>query len=181
MEKKETAAILALLSSAYPYAKVSRETAAMYHEVWKDLSFTDCKAAVASLVRTSEMFPSAALVRREVLRQGGLMAPTAGEGWWQVMTMVREVGRYGRPQFANPAVQKAVEAIGWREICDSDNQGVLRAHFFKVYEKLADEHDRSALLSTVGALNSGDATRKAVGSGQGFEADGIQEEVATDR
>jgi len=179
MEKRETAAILALLASAYPYAKISKETAAMYHEVWKDLVFADCERAVGVIVRTSEMFPSAASVRREVLRLGGMLAPTAAEGWWQVTTLVREVGRYGRPQFASPAVQKTVDAIGWREICDSDNQGVLRAHFFKLYDKLAEEHDRVALVSTIGALS--DATPKAVGSGQTVETDGVQEEIATDR
>lgn len=179
MERRETAAILALLASAYPYAKVSRETAAMYHEVWKDLVFADCERAVAAIVRISEMFPSAALVRREVLRQGGLMSPSAAEGWLQVMTMVREVGRYGRPQFGDEAVKRAVDAIGWREICDSDNQGVLRAHFFRMYEKLAEEHDRSVLLSTVGELSH--ATPKAVGSGEAVEADWVQEEVTTDR
>lgn len=180
MEKKETAAILAILASAYPYAKVSRETAAMYHEVWKDLSFADCERAVSAIVRTSEMFPSAAAVRKEVLRQGGLMSPTVAEGWWQVMTLVREVGRYGRPNFADPAVQRTVEAIGWREICDSDNQGVLRAHFFRMYEKLAEEHDRSVLSSSVGALSH--ATRKALEAGQGAETDRTEEEAtATDR
>lgn len=179
MEKRETAAILAILASAYPYAKVSKETAAMYHEVLRDLRFGDCERSVGAIVRTSEMFPSAATIRKEVLRQAGLMSPSAAEGWSQVMVLLRDVGRYGRPQFADPAVQKTVDAIGWREICDSENQGVLRAHFFKLYDKLAEEHDRSALLSAVGELSH--ATPKAVGSGQTFETDGVQEEVATDR
>lgn len=180
MEKRETAAILAVLSSAFPYAKVSKETAALYHEVWKDLDYESCQSAISALIRTSEMFPSASTVRREVLRQGGQMAPSSAEAWWQVTRMVSEVGRYGRPEFDNPTIKRAVEAIGWREICDSDNQGVLRAHFVKMYDKLAEEHDRSALLSTIGALTRGDATTKAVGSGKTVEADGFQEEVTTD-
>lgn len=181
MEKRETAAILALLASAYPHAKVSKETAALYHEVWKDLSYEACQSAVGALIRTAEMFPSAATVRREALRQSGMLAPSAAEAWWQVTRLLREIGRYGRPEFADPTVKRAVEAIGWREICDSENQGVLRAHFIKLYDKLAEEHDRSALLSVVGELTRGDATNKALGSGQAVEADRFQEEVATDR
>lgn len=176
MEKRETAAVLALLASAYPYAKVSKETAAVYHGVWLDLTFDDCRRAAETLIRVSDHFPSAAALRREVLRGAGRLAVSPAEAWAMVTAGVRDSGRYKRPRFACEAVEKAVSAIGWREICDSENQGVLRAHFFKVYEKLAEEADRSTMLELAGELGSGaDATPKAVGSGQAVEADPVQE------
>lgn len=174
MDKRETAGILALLSSAYPYAKVTKETAAMFHEVWKDLSFVECQRAVGTVIRTSEMFPSAAQIRKEVMRQMGVMSSSSAEAWSEVMNQVREIGRYGRPKFSSQAVTDTVLALGWREICDSENQGVLRAHFFKMYDKMAEEHDRTALLSSVGELGSGNATN-SLEAGQAVETDGVQE------
>lgn len=182
MEKRETAAVLALLASAYPYAKVSKETAAVYHGVWLDLAFDDCRRAAETLIRVSDHFPSAAAVRREVLRLAGRLCPSPAEAWGMVTAAVRESGRYKRPRFAHEALEQAVTAIGWREMCDSENQGVLRAHFFKVYEKLAEETDRSTMLASAGELGSGaDATPKAVGSGQAVAADPVQEADQDDR
>jgi hypothetical protein len=176
MEKRETAAVLALLASAYPYAKVSKETAAVYHGVWLDLAFEDCRKAAETLIRVSDHFPSAAAVRREVLKNAGRLSASPAEAWGMVTAAVRESGRYKRPEFANKVVEQAVCVLGWREICDSESQGVLRAHFFKVYEKLAEEADRSTMLESIGELGSGsDATRKAVGSGQTAETDSVQE------
>lgn len=173
MDKRETATILALLSSAYPYAKVTKETAAMFHEVWQDLSFVDCQKAVGATVRISEMFPSAALIRKEVLRQKGLMSLSSAEAWGEVMSQVREIGRYGRPQFRSQTITQTVTAIGWREFCDSENQGVLRAHFMKMYDKMAEEHDRQVLLSPALGLGVGHATL-SIEAGQAVETDGVQ-------
>ena len=182
MEKRETAAVLALLASAYPYAKVSKETAAVYHGVWLDLGFDDCRRAAETLIRVSDHFPSAAALRREVLRGAGRLSVSPAEAWAMVTAAVRESGRYKRPQFADRAVEQAVTTIGWREICDSENQGVLRAHFFKVFEKIAEDLDRSTMLQLAGQLSSGgDATPKAVGSGKTVEADPFQEADEVDR
>lgn len=146
----------------------------MFHEVWKDLSFVECQRAVGTVIRTSEMFPSAAQIRKEVMRQMGVMSSSSAEAWSEVMNQVREIGRYGRPKFSSQAVTDTVLALGWREICDSENQGVLRAHFFKMYDKMAEEHDRTALLSSFGELGSGDATN-SLEAGQAVETDGVQE------
>lgn len=173
MDKRETATILALLSSAYPYAKVTKETAVMFHEVWKDLGFVECQKAVMAIVRTSEMFPSAAKVLKEVLDQRGVLSMSSADAWGLVQAQVSQVGMYGRPNFAEGALTEAVTAIGWREICHSNNQGVLRAHFMKMYDSMAQRHDRQVLLSS--ALTRGNATL-SIEAGEAIEADGFQAE-----
>jgi hypothetical protein len=35
------------------------------------------------------------------------------------------------PVWSSPLVEKAVNAVGYQRICETDNEDVVRAHFFK--------------------------------------------------
>lgn len=60
----------------------------------------------------------------------------AAEAWREVLQAVYDVGIYkGPPTFSRPAIEKAVDTIGWREICMSEvGDPAIRAHFMQVYE-----------------------------------------------
>lgn len=50
--------------------------------------------------------------------------------------MCKVGGSYGKPNIQIAPVQKALETIGWNQICTSENPEAVRAHFFKVYDSL---------------------------------------------
>jgi len=164
MNKQELASVLAYLSSAYPSVNISKETATVYFDVLKDLPFELCRDEAKRLVKQSQWFPSASQIRRGVCREFGLLAPSTEEAWAEVTHQVKAVGIYGQTDWGNAIVEEAVRTIGWREICMSENQGVLRAHFFKVYEKLASTldanvigaEDLSAVLNVRKGLTAGE-------------------------
>ncbi len=143
--KHELASVLAYLSSAYPSVQISKETATVYFDVLRDLPFEACRDEAKRLVKQSQWFPSAAQIRKGVCRYAGLLAPSSEQAWFEVTENVRKVGIYGQVEWSNAIVGEAVKAIGWRDICMSENQGVLRAHFFKVYEKLATTTDANVI------------------------------------
>jgi hypothetical protein len=76
------------------------------------------------------------IIRRYALVDD-LAYPSAGEAWQIVLDeMRRSGGFYGKPNAQNPLVQKAIECVGWNDICTTDKPGVVRSHFMQVYESL---------------------------------------------
>lgn len=71
---------------------------------------------------------------------------TAGEAWAEVLGQVNKVGSYGQPKFSSGAIQKSVEAIGWRQICLSETPMIERAHFLRIYETIA-VREKNRILS----------------------------------
>lgn len=107
-------------------------------EVWKmllqDLDDADFIPAVIHLCRTKEKAPPnlVAAIRNEI----GANELTCEEAWQQVAEAIRRVGSWGTPQFKDEAITKAVEALGWKYICqtENNNMGTLRAHFYRTYD-----------------------------------------------
>ena len=62
-----------------------------------------------------------------------------------VLDEVRRTGVYGQPRLPG-LVQRAVDVVGWREICLSENVDAVRAHFLRVYEQLAQRARREVAL-----------------------------------
>ena len=85
---------------------------------------------------TRELYPGTniiALIRENAKTQRRI---TAGEAWAIVRNKISAIGSYGHPEFENPLITKAVEAIGWRDMCLSENIMIERAHFLKIYDTL---------------------------------------------
>jgi len=145
MNKKETASILAFLASAYPSIKITKETAEVYHDVLQDLGYPECVETVRQCVRVSQFFPSASEIRRGVLRDKGLLSPLPSEAWSEVIGVASREGLNKSNEWSHATVAETVKAIGWREICFAENQGVLRAHFLKMYDSFRETNDRKTL------------------------------------
>jgi hypothetical protein len=76
----------------------------------------------------------AALIRNQIQAQKNL---SGDEAWQEVLKALSRVGRYRKPEFPErPALQEAIESVGWQAICDCENSkmGVMRAQFLKAYE-----------------------------------------------
>jgi hypothetical protein len=162
VEKRETAEVLAMLASAYPHIKITRETAEIYHDVLQDLDIGQCVQASRSIVRFSQFFPSASEIRRAVLNQMNLLSPLPIEAWGEVIAVATGEGLRKTHVWSHQTVEEVVQAIGWREICVAENQGVLRAHFLKLYESLATKNDQGILVGS-SLKELGFESRKAIG------------------
>ncbi len=124
-----------------------------------DLTPEQIKRGLLKLCRTrEEIYPNTNLgaVIRKLALVENLQFPTAAEAWEMVRREINRVcGMYGTPEIKIAPVQKAVDTIGWREICGSDNPEAVRAHFFKVYEQLVKRHHDMALENDFVTLMAG--------------------------
>lgn len=135
MTHEETLKIMALLTAAYPQANIEEETIQIYIKFLLDLPCEAGQAAALELIASSRWFPAVAELRQaavEAMPENQIPGP--GEAWGEVVGQLRAVGWYGRPSFSHPAITKAVKAMGWRELCMSENVVADRAHFLRIYE-----------------------------------------------
>lgn len=95
------------------------------------------------------------IIRRYALVDD-LTYPSTGEAWQMVMDEMRRVGGfYGKPNAQNPLVQKAIECVGWNDICISDKPGVVRSHFMQAYEGLVQREKERKLRRCVDEFDDG--------------------------
>lgn len=174
----DIAQIIGVLSAAFPNYKTSEHTAPVLYETLKDLPSDELKAAVLHCVsQPGRAFaPSIGEIRGAVgeLRKTSSGLPSSYEAWQEVLTQIRDNGGdFGKPVWSHPLVQRAVQAIGWRELRMSENQTADRARFLQCYEQLTERAERDDLMlpevrgyleSAAGLrLTSGDMKRLAEG------------------
>lgn len=161
MNEDQAAEIGTMLSAAYPTWRLDADQRAMFRRLLLRLRGDLAKAAVMEIIQTSdrEFAPPIGLIFQVAaklsMRERGVVPLSAEEGWAVVVRAMREVGYYREPHFRHPAVARAVEALGWREVCANENIEATRAHFFRIFRAmLADEQDRE-LRVLIGAGATG--------------------------
>ncbi len=131
-------AILKQLVAAYPHAEATRETTAVYDRLLSDIPPADLQTVVDQAIAECKFLPTIAELReRWHSLTRGLGQPSATEGWNEVLEQIRTVGYIGTPQFSNAITARVVKAMGWRELCASENVIADRAHFMRMYEQIA--------------------------------------------
>jgi hypothetical protein len=138
MTPSEVTRILEFAKGAYPRQTVSKETIAAYTTMLVDLDYEACKEALKRHCATSEWFPSIAALRGLAAQVGADPIPDQGAAWGEVMNAIRWVGYARTPTFSHPAVAAAVRAIGWFEICTTENLEATRAHWNQAYKGYRD-------------------------------------------
>lgn len=133
MTEKEAVSLVGMLMAAYPRYEVAKATISLYQKFLMDLNIEPARCAIARHIASSQFFPSIAEIREAALAFAGPRIPTPAEAWHEVMQLLFSVGSYGTPKFSHGVVKKAVDAIGWSNLCYSENIGLERAHFFKIY------------------------------------------------
>lgn len=134
MTLNESKKIMAILTAAYPQVSISEATIGVYITFLSDLSFEMGQAVALQLISYNKWFPSIAELRQAIVKMLPDEIPSTEEAWLEVINEIRGIGSYGSPHFSNNLISKAVNAIGWRELCLSDNPVADRAHFFRIYE-----------------------------------------------
>ncbi len=138
MDASEFRRIWRALLGAYPEKDPPEETMELYIRCLADLPAQAVEAAVLAHVATSRWFPTVAELREKAaeLLPGGRL-PTATEAWAEVVKAFGAVGSYGVPAWSHPAIATTVEAMGWRQLCLSEEGMADRAHFLRLYETYA--------------------------------------------
>lgn len=145
MNDREAASVVAAIAAAFPQWPASKETVRVYADLLGDLSHADVMAALRDLLLTEDRWPTVASIRRSVANRAGVLAPSAMQAWGEVTRQADTVGRTGRPRWSHPALEEAVKAIGWYEICMSTNPETLRSQFTRMYEDAQRRFDRGVL------------------------------------
>lgn len=139
--------VLKQLFAAYPSNKVNEGTVAIYFRLLSDIPPGDLQIVVDQCIATCKYLPTVAEIRDEWHKLSRCIGqPSATEAWADVMKQIREVGYIGRPEFASPITAQVVRAMGWRELCASENQVADRAHFMRMYEQLVARGDQMQKL-----------------------------------
>lgn len=152
MTPAQTAKLVAVLMAAYPNAKISDEASTVYERMLADLDYATANAAVERLLATSKWIPTVAEIRETALTLGSGETRPGGDAWGDVLAAVGRYGCYRSPAFEDPLVAKCVDALGWREICLSENQVADRARFIQLYDQLAATDRRLQLSEPLPAM-----------------------------
>jgi hypothetical protein len=154
---KETQKLFAILMISYPkfYPAEEKDKLRMTIELWAemlgDIPFDIVQVAVKKLILENSYPPTIADVRKQIADimtdpEDRIDASTA---WGEVTHAVRMFG-WPRPEEAleslSPRTRKVVKQIGWQEICQSTEPGVIRGQFLKMYEAYAARERQDALL-----------------------------------
>lgn len=163
VETRKIVKILTAMGLANPPKVGEDQLVAAYQMVWSDLPADLIADAVRTYSRSGNTFWPQPGVLRTLALQSGAGIPDAEVAWAEVQ---RALGRYTIsevPPWSSVVLQKAVEAVGWRSICMTDDEGLgtLRAQFRTAYQSmlstvvgkedarsvLADSQERRAALA----------------------------------
>lgn len=142
MEKREFAIFADALKTYYPRETLLPNPQAM--ELWyrelQDIPYTVAETALRKWVSTQKWSPSIAEIREMSSSVANGDIPDWGDGWEQVCRAIKRYGSYSPKEALaslDPLTRKAVQRLGWRELCMSENIAADRANFRMVYENLA--------------------------------------------
>lgn len=132
--------MLKVLQDAYPREPLPEDTLELYARMLLDLPVDLARRAVLAVI-ASRPYPTPPTIGeiRQAAARLILHAPTAAEALAEVRDQIREAsGIYGSPRFSHPAIARAVDAIGWHNICQTQEPEVMHAQFIRVYEMVVD-------------------------------------------
>ncbi len=180
MTEKEISKLVAVIAAAYPAARGDAGTVAIYQRMLADLDFVAARAAVERLLATSKWLPTIAEIREATLAVTAGEARPGGAAWGDVKAAIRRYGYDRRPgvdfYFADPVVLEAVRALGWFELCSSENEVSDRARFIDLYDRLAVDARARQLAGGLPAQRELEESRSALGlagGGRAGEAESI--------
>jgi hypothetical protein len=141
----ETLRVLKILGDVFPSFPLSSSAVEVYVRLLADLPGRVLEQAALDHISHSTFFPSIAELRSAVFNilEAIDPLPSEYEAWSVVQAEICRIGQGDRPKFRYALVAQAVEQLGWRYLCLSENQVADRAHFIQAYRLLADRERQS--------------------------------------
>jgi hypothetical protein len=146
----EITKLVGVMAACYPSTQMADASVKAYVSMLKDIPLPVLEVAIEQAANVSEFLPTVAKIRDMALALTRPARVSALEAWGLVKEQMRLRGIYRSPEFSDPLIANAVECIGWRTLCSSENEPADRAHFAKVYDSLVirDNEDARLLPST---------------------------------
>lgn len=146
----EAGELLALLKALYPRQTVDLKTATAYAKFLEDLDYAAVERAICRIVATKDFFPTVAEIRREVAVAATAHLAEPELAWRDVERAISKVGAPGYPAFeGNAAMNAAIDAVGWRNICLDENVASSRARFVDAYRSARDSAVRELQIGRI--------------------------------
>ena len=141
MDKPEFAKFYSYITSITTDTKPSPQRMEVYWDALNDLPFNIAMIAARKVIATLEnpFLPMPAVFRGMAAQITGPNIPPAPDAWAEGIKSIRNFGMYREPEALaslSPLTKKAVEAIGFKDICLSENIDVIRGQFRMAYEAL---------------------------------------------
>jgi hypothetical protein len=156
MTQAETAKLVAVLLAAFPQSRATSQTSQVYERMLADMDYPAANAAVERLLASSRFMPSVAEIRETALAITVGEQKPGGEAWGTVLKAISAEGVYRKPgedfRFGDAVTAKCVAAMGWENLCNSENQQADRARFTELYDKLAVHERRKQLSESLPAM-----------------------------
>ena len=141
------------MKSAYPSFNImpDKYSIQLWYKMLGDLDFKLCETALLELFATHTYPPQIAEIRAKCAEYTAPQLKDVGEAWGEVQMAIRKFGYYRADEAIESLtgpVRTAVERIGFRELCMSDNPEANRAHFFKIYNAILEREASNAKIPT---------------------------------
>jgi hypothetical protein len=148
MTREEVSKLLAFAKAATGMV-VEPSTIAAWADMLEDIDADAAMAALRAFLAEDSRRPSIADIRKRATAKGRPV--DAGQAWDEVQRAISRHGRTRSFRSEHPSVQRAVDAIGWIAICDTnmDDVPTLRAQFERYLKGFA---ETMAYQSNVGQL-----------------------------
>jgi hypothetical protein len=142
-KRDEVLNLLGSLLLVIPDDRITEGTLNLYVTALEDIEYHVLNEAIWTIIKTYKYptFPKPGEIREKavniIMNRAGIKSPEMA--WEEVVINMREVGREGVPYWTNSHIQRAVKSMGWWDICMSDNIGITRSAFVKLYSEILDE------------------------------------------
>jgi hypothetical protein len=151
MNRNEVASIVGIIIETYPSLSTKKgfDPTRMV-DVWTlmlgDIPLEVAKAAVVKVCRDSKFAPTVAdiVAAARELDPRTENVPAPEEAWDEVQKELIRAGHNLPRVFSNELIRRAADAVGWLNMCMSENIGVERAHFMRIYQSMANRKASSA-------------------------------------
>ena len=137
MLKSEASKIVAVLINAFPIQQNKIVSLEKIIDVWylaalSSVDYSTANAVAIQLIRKCKFMPVVAEFCEELnnLKKIAAGVPTAEEAWEEVR---KNLNYYQRQTYSHPLIRAAVDVMGYRNLCCSENPSIDRAQFIKIY------------------------------------------------
>lgn len=160
MNRTEASKLVTIALAARPTAASFLDSSAIadmgaaWHLLLADVQYHAAEAALAVVLAsaaTAGKIPGPELVRRTLTDAAFGERRPGGDAWGDVGQAVRRYGIYRTPVFSDQLVARAVAAMGWAAICNSENAVADRARFIELYDQLANSASEARNVATLPA------------------------------
>lgn len=159
MTPSETIELLRVIAGAFPSRfTATADVVRIWSEMLVDLEPGEAHAALRCCLAESNHPPTIADIRTRVAARRA-PAPDIATAWGEVRRAIGAWGRDREPAWSHPRIAAAVNAIGWRSICDSDasDERTLMAQFERLLKAGIETERKEANTGSLEAARSGGA------------------------